>query len=68
MSMGNSKNRTRGVTDPEFQAELEDQIARMREMLKLMAPATGAMALGAIRRAFPDAPLAERVRALKDHR
>jgi hypothetical protein len=47
---------------------MDDQIARMRAMLKLMAPESGSMALGAIRRAFPDAPLSQRVQVLKDYR
>ena len=50
------------------QAELDEQIARMRDMLKLMAPGTGAMALGALRKTFPDAPLSDRTRALKTYR
>ena len=49
-------------------AELDEQIARMREMLKLMAPGSGATALGAMRRAFPDVPLRDRVQALKTSR
>jgi hypothetical protein len=61
-----SKKKTKA--DPQYEAELEEQILRMREMLKLMAPETGAMALGAIRTAFPDAPLTTRVLALKHYR
>ena len=62
------KKRTKSPDQEPYRAELDEQIARMREMLKLMAPGTGAMALGAIRRAFPDAPLSDRVRALKTYR
>ena len=47
---------------------LDEQIARMRELLLLMAPETGSAALGAIRRAFPEAPLAARVSALSTYR
>ena len=63
-----SKKRTRTAADPKFQAELDEQIRRMPEMLRLMAPETGSMALGAIRQAFPDVPLSDRVQALKDYR
>ena len=49
-------------------AELDEQIARMREMLKVMSPGTGATALGAMRKAFPLVPLSHRVEALKDYR
>jgi hypothetical protein len=60
--------RKKAKADTQYQAELEEQILRMREMLKLMAPETGSMALGAIRKAFPEAPLTTRVLALKDYR
>ena len=40
----------------------------MRELLRLMGPETGSSALGAIRRAFPDVPLAARVSALIEYR
>jgi hypothetical protein len=63
-----SKKATKSAEQAAFQAELDEQIARMREMLKLMAPGTGATALGAMREAFPDASLQDRVRALKDYR
>jgi hypothetical protein len=63
-----SKKRTKKAVRPDHGAELDQQIARMREMLKLMAPGSGAMALGAMRKAFPDAPLSDRVRALKTYR
>lgn len=62
-------NKGTKLTDQEaYQAELDEQIARMREMLKLMAPGTGATALGAMRRAFPDIPLSDRIEALKSYR
>ncbi len=50
------------------EAELDEQIARMRKMLKLMAPGSGATALDAMRKAFPDVPLSQRVQALKTYR
>ena len=62
------KKRTKSAEQEPYHAELDQQIARMREMLKLMAPGTGAMALGAMRKAFPNVPLSERVRALKSSR
>jgi hypothetical protein len=46
---------------------LDEQIARMRELLRLMAPETGSAALGAIRQAFPDVPLLERVNILAEY-
>ena len=62
-------NKEASPTDQDAaQAEIDEQIARMREMLKLMAPGTGATALGAMRRQFPDAPLSDRVQALKGYR
>lgn len=63
-----SKKETISAETRAFQAELDEHIARMREVLRLIAPGTGAMALGAMRRTFPDAPLAERVEALKTYR
>ena len=62
------KKRTKFPDQEPYHAELDEQIVRMREMLRLMAPGTGAMALGAMRKAFPDAPLSDRVRALKTYR
>ena len=63
-----SNKGTNSADQPAPDAELDEQIARMREMLKLMSPGTGATALGAMRKAFPDRPLRERVQALKDYR
>ena len=40
----------------------------MRELLRLMGPETGSSALGAIRKAFPEVPLAERVKVLSEYR
>jgi hypothetical protein len=41
------KRRSVSARDLEFQAEIEQQIQRLREMLALMAPETGSSALGA---------------------
>ncbi len=62
------KKRTKPPDQAPQRTELDQQIARMREMLRLMAPGTGAMALGAMRKAFPDAPLSDRIQALKTFR
>ncbi len=48
--------------------EINRQIARLRELLDLMGPETGSQALGAMRKAAPNIPLAERVRALSSYR
>ncbi len=63
-----SNNGTKPAEPAAYQAELDEQIARMREMLKLMAPGTGATALGAMRKAFPDVPLSQRIHVLKSYR
>jgi hypothetical protein len=50
------KRRSVSARDPEFQAGIEQQIQRLREMLVLMGPETGSSALGAtIRYASPPA-------------
>jgi hypothetical protein len=54
--------------EPEYEADIDAQVARLREVLKLMAPETGSVALGAMRRAAPNLPLAERIKALGTHR
>jgi hypothetical protein len=48
----------------EYETDIDAQVKRLRDVLKLMAPETGSAALGALRRARPDLPLAERVKAL----
>jgi hypothetical protein len=63
-----SNKGTKSADQEAYEAELEEQIARMRQMLKLMGPGTGANALGAMRKAFPNRPLRERVAALKGYR
>jgi hypothetical protein len=48
--------------------DIDSQIARLRQVLTLMAPETGSSALGAMRRAAPHVPLADRVRLLTEYR
>ncbi len=55
---------TLAADDPRFVAALDLQIAQMRRLLELMAPASGAEALRAIREAFPDAPFGQRALAV----
>lgn len=54
--------------EPRYEDNLEAQITRLRLILKHMAPETGAQALGAMRAAAPNLPLAERVKALTAYR
>jgi hypothetical protein len=54
--------------DPKVTEEIDAQIARLRQILVLMAPETGSSALGAMRKAAPRMPLAERVRLLTEYR
>jgi hypothetical protein len=44
---------------------LEDRIAAMKRLVLIMGPGSNAEALRALRDAFPDAPLSERVAALQ---
>jgi hypothetical protein len=55
-------------SEPEYDADIDAQIARLREILTLMAPESGSAALGAMRRAAPNLPLSERVKALGTQR
>lgn len=48
----------------EYEADIEAQIVRLREVLKLMSPETGSAALGAMRKVAPNVPLAERVKVM----
>mgnify|MGYP001116983845 FL=1 len=59
---------TLAADDPRFVAALDLQIAQMRRLLDLMAPASGAGALRAVREAFPEMPLVERARAVAGYR
>jgi hypothetical protein len=54
--------------EPEYEQDIDAQIARLREILVLMAPETGSKALGALRQAAPHLPLAQRLQALSRHR
>ncbi len=65
--MGNAHLRTT-TENAKVSEEIDAQIARLRQILALMAPETGSAALGAIRQAAPNMPLAERVRLLTEYR
>lgn len=54
--------------DLEADREIDRQVARLRELLAMIGPETGSSALGAMRKAAPDVPLADRVKALSTHR
>jgi hypothetical protein len=63
------KNRYTQLPDEaEYEEDIDAQIARLRDILKLMAPDSGSAALGALRRAAPDMPLSERLKAIGAHR
>jgi hypothetical protein len=63
-----SKTEAKIIEAMEADREINRQVARLREVLELMGPETGAAALGAMRKAAPHVPLAERVRALSSYR
>ena len=65
--MGKTRFRTTAENE-KVSEEIDAQIKRLRQILLLMAPETGSMALGAIREAAPDMPLADRVRLLTEYR
>jgi hypothetical protein len=48
--------------------DIEAQIRRLRQVLTLMAPETGSVALGSSRRATSHVPITERVRLLTEYR
>lgn len=50
--------------DPQYDDDIDAQVARLRAILKMMAPETGSQALGALRNAAPNLPLAERIKAI----
>lgn len=68
------------VTEPEQAAQpgsppsasvgddIEAQIRRLRQVLLLMSPETGSVALGSSRRATSHMPITERVRLLTEYR
>jgi hypothetical protein len=62
--MTQSKIGTTDSADLIYKSGLNEQIARMRHILELMSDGSASAALGAMRKACPDVPLAERVRAL----
>jgi hypothetical protein len=55
-------------TDPDYDEDVDAQVERLRELLKLMAPDSGTAALGAMRKAAPHVPLSERIKALATYR
>jgi hypothetical protein len=63
-----SKSEGKSAEAREADREIDRQVARLRELLEMMGPETGSSALGAMRRAAPHVPLAERVRALSSYR
>jgi hypothetical protein len=52
------------VDDPRFTATLNRRIGEMRHLLAVLEPTTPAVALRALREAFPETPLEQRIRAL----
>lgn len=62
------KSEAKSVEIREADKEIDRQVARLRELLEMMGPETGSSALGAMRKAAPQLPLAERVRALSSYR
>ena len=65
--MGNTRFRTTAENE-QVSEQIDAQIARLRQILVLMAPESGSSALGAMRTAEPNMPLAERVRLLTEYR
>jgi len=53
------------VGDQQLATVMDARIMEMRRLLDRMSDVSASEALGALRDAFPDAPLGERVRALK---
>jgi hypothetical protein len=66
--MGKPRLRLTTADDEKVSEQIDIQIARLRQILVLMAPETGSSALGAMRNAAPNVPLAERVRLLTEYR
>ncbi len=64
--MGKTRVRTTAENE-KVSEEIDAQIKRLRQILLLMAPETGSVALGAIRKSAPDVPLADRVRLLTEY-
>ena len=55
-------------SEAEYETDVDAQVARLREVLALMAPESGSSALGATRKAATGLPRAERVKILANHR
>jgi hypothetical protein len=66
--MGKPRLRLTTADDEKVSEQIDIQIARLRQILVLMAPETGSSALGAMRNAAPSIPLAERVKLLTEYR
>jgi hypothetical protein len=66
--MGKPRLRLTTAEDQKVSEQIDVQIARLRQILTLMAPETGSSALGAMRKAAPAMPLAERVKLLTEYR
>ena len=66
--MGKPRLRLTTADDEKVSEQIDIQIARLRQILVLMAPETGSSALGAMRNAAPNVPLAERVKLLTEYR
>jgi hypothetical protein len=65
--MGSTRFRTT-KENKQVSDAIDSQVARLRQILLLMAPESGSSALGAMRQAAPRLPLAERVRLLTEYR
>ncbi len=50
-------------SEPEYEADIDAQVARLRAILSLMSPESGSRALGAMHRFTPDAAGGPRSRA-----
>jgi hypothetical protein len=66
--MGKPRLRLTTADDEKVSEQIDIQIARLRQILVLMAPETGSSALGAMRKSAPAIPLAERVKLLTEYR
>jgi hypothetical protein len=54
--------------NPRISDDIESQVRRLRQILTLMAPETGTVALGSARRTTSHMPITERVRLLTEYR
>ncbi len=60
-----SRKKARSASHQIRQAEIDDQVARLREVLKLMASGSGAMAFGAAHKVPADIGFAAEAHAVK---